>query len=272
MTGKQLIETIKRKKSLLCVGLDTDINKIPQWLKKEYKNPVLEFNKRIIKATSDIAVAYKINTAFYESQGKQGWQNLLSTVRLIPENTLIIADAKRADIGNTSGMYAKAFFEEMNVDAVTVAPYMGKDSVAPFFDYENKWIIILALTSNEGSRDFQYLPVDDRGTKLYEQVLKTSSNWGDINNTMYVVGATHPEDFLSIRKIVPNHFLLVPGIGAQGGDLDKVLKYGLNSDYGLLINSSRGIIYASSGRDFDKAAREKALELTNQIRKTINFY
>ena len=271
MTRKSLIEIIKKKRSLLCVGLDTDINKIPEFLKQDFDNPVLEFNKRIIKATADLAVAFKINTAFYESQGEEGWKNLISTIDLIPEDTFIIADAKRADIGNTSRMYAKAFFEKMNADAITVAPYMGSDSVEPFFDYENKWIILLALTSNTGSKDFQYLTIDEKGTKLFEQVLKTSSSWGNINNTMYVVGATHPEDFKSIRKIIPDHFILVPGIGAQGGDLEQVLKNGLNSDYGLLINSSRGIIFASADKNFDSVAREKALELTNEIRKTVKF-
>ncbi len=271
MTRESLIEIIKRKQSLLCVGLDTDLEKIPGFLKQNFDNPVLEFNRRIIKATADIAVAFKINTAFYESQGEEGWKNLIETIKLIPEDILIIADAKRADIGNTSKMYAKAFFEKMNADAVTVAPYMGMDSVKPFLEYKNKWIIILALTSNIGSKDFQYLPVDRAGTKLYEKVLETSSSWGNINNTMFVVGATHPEDFKSIRQIVPQHFLLVPGIGAQGGDLQQVLKHGLISDYGLLINSSRGIIYASNGEDFDSAARKKALELIYKIRKIIKF-
>jgi len=271
MTRKDLIEIIKKKQSLLCVGLDTDINKIPDFLKREFDNPVLEFNRRIIKATAGLAVAFKINTAFYESQGEKGWKNLILTIDMIPKDTFIIADAKRADIGNTSRMYAKAFFEKMKADAITIAPYMGRDSVKPFFDYKNKWIIILALTSNIGSKDFQYLTVDDKGTKLYEKVLKTSSKWGDIDNTMFVVGATHPEDFKNIRKIVPDHFLLVPGIGAQGGDLEQVLKKGLNSDYGLLINSSRGIIYASSDEEFDLAAKGKALELVNNIRKIIKF-
>ena len=271
MTRKSLIEIIKKKQSLLCVGLDTDINKIPEFLIQEHDNPVLEFNKRIIKATANVAVAFKINTAFYESQGEKGWKNLIATIDSIPEDVFIIADAKRADIGNTSKMYARAFFEKMNADAITVAPYMGSDSVEPFFEYKNKWIILLALTSNKGSLDFQYLPVDKDGTKLYEKVLKTSSQWGNINNTMYVVGATHPEDFLSIRKIVPDHFILVPGIGAQGGDLELVLKNGLNSDFGLLINSSRGIIYASSDRNFDIAAKNKALELTNKIRNFVKF-
>lgn len=271
MKRKELVNIIKRKKSLLCVGLDTDIRKIPEFLIEKYDNPVLEFNRRIIEATSKYAVAYKLNTAFYEAEGVNGWQNLEATIEMIPGDIFVIADAKRADIGNTSKMYARAFFENMNADAVTVAPYMGVDSVSPFLDYPDKWVILLALTSNKGSRDFQYLKVDEKNTRLYEQVLKVSSNWGNAGNMMYVVGATHPEDFKSIRNIVPDHFLLVPGIGAQGGDLEGVLKNGLNADYGLLINSSRGIIYASSDIDFAEIAAQKSKELVDEINKYIVF-
>ena len=269
MNKQELIQNIKKKKSLLCVGLDTDIQKIPKFLIEEYDNPVLEFNKRIIKATSKYTVAYKLNTAFYEAEGVEGWKNLKETIKLIPNDIFIIADAKRADIGNTSKMYARAFFNNMNTDAVTVAPYMGSDSITPFLEYDNKWVILLALTSNKGSNDFQYLNINGKETKLYEQVLKTSSTWGSDENMMYVVGATHPEDFQNIRTLIPNHFLLVPGIGAQGGDLEAVLKYGMNNDYGLLINSSRGIIFASDSRDFDVIAGQKAKELRDAIAKHI---
>ncbi len=268
MNKQQLISRIKEKKSLLCVGLDTDIRKIPKFLIEEYENPIIEFNRRIINATSEFAVAYKINTAFYEADGIKGWQNLEETFKMMPKDIFVIADAKRADIGNTSKMYARAFFENINADAITVAPYMGEDSVSPFLEYDNKWIILLALTSNAGSKNFQYLNVDaENTTKLYERVLETSSKWGTDKNMMYVVGATHPKDFKHIRKIVPNHFLLVPGIGAQGGDLQGVLENGLNKDYGLLINSSRGIIYASDKEDFDAVAAEKAKELRDKIAK-----
>ncbi len=266
MNKQQLISKIKKKKSLLCVGLDTDIRKIPKFLIENYKNPIIEFNRRIINATSEFTVAYKINTAFYEADGIKGWQNLEETFKMIPEDIFVIADAKRADIGNTSKMYARAFFENINADAITVAPYMGEDSVSPFLEYNNKWIILLALTSNAGSKNFQYLNVDsENATKLYEKVLDTSSKWGTDKNMMYVVGATHPEDFKYIRKIVPNHFLLVPGIGAQGGNLEGVLENGLNEDYGLLINSSRGIIYASNKENFDIVAAKKAKELRDKI-------
>ncbi len=271
MTRKELIELIRKKQSLLCVGLDTDIDKIPSFLKKEYPNPVLEFNKRIIKATSDFAVAYKINTAFYEAQGAEGWQNLMDTVDLIPEDIFVILDGKRADIGNTSKMYAKAFFKKMGADALTVAPYMGNDSVKPFLEYKKKWIILLALTSNHGSKDFQFLDIKDKDSKLYEEVILSSKKWGSAENMMYVVGATHPEDFKHIRKLIPDHFLLVPGIGAQGGDLEGVIKNGLNDDFGLLINSSRGIIFASQNEDFDSVARQKAMNLVAQMKKYIEF-
>ncbi len=271
MKREVLVSNIKQKKSLLCVGLDTDIRKIPEFLIEEYDNPVLEFNKRIIEATSKYAVAYKLNTAFYEAQGVMGWKNLESTIKLIPDDIFIIADAKRADIGNTSSMYARAFFENMDTDAVTVAPYMGVDSVSPFLNYKDKWVILLALTSNKGSQDFQYLEIEGKKTKLYEEVLKVSSTWGDDNNMMYVVGATHPEDFKKIRKLIPNHFLLVPGIGAQGGDLEGVIRNGVINDYGLLINSSRGIIFASDSRDFAEAAAQKSKGLCEQMNKFIDF-
>ena len=269
MDRKELIKNIKIKKSMLCVGLDTDVQKIPAFLKKEYDNPVLEFNKRIIQACQEYAVAFKINTAFYEAQGIEGWHNLHETIKLIPEDVFIIADAKRADIGNTSKMYARAFFENMNVDALTVAPYMGKDSISPFLEYKSKWIIVLALTSNKGSADFQYIK-DKEGKFLFQHVLGKSSQWGDTGNMMFVVGATHPDDFDIIRKIVPEHFLLVPGIGAQGGDLHSVLSKAMNKDYGLLINSSRGIIYASDNRDFDLVAGQKAKELRDIMSKYID--
>ncbi len=271
MKRLQLVENIRRKKSLLCVGLDTDINKIPKYLVEEFENPVLEFNKMIIEATSEYAVAYKLNTAFYEAEGVGGWQNLESTIKMIPDDVFVIADAKRADIGNTSKMYARAFFESMNADAVTVAPYMGVDSVSPFLEYKNKWIILLALTSNKGSLDFQYLDIESKDMKLYENVLSVSSSWGDSNNMMFVVGATHPEDFKKIRDIVPNHFLLVPGIGAQGGDLEGVLRNGLIDEFGLLINSSRGIIYGSGARDFAKIAASRSKDLVDEMNKYIKY-
>ena len=265
MDRQELIKNIRKKKSLLCVGLDTDIRKIPNCILEEFDNPVLEFNKRIIKATSKYAVAYKLNTAFYEAEGVQGWKNLEETIKMIPKDIFIIADAKRADIGNTSKLYARAFFENMNSDAVTVAPYMGNDSVSPFMEYEGKWIILLALTSNGGSRDFQNLKLKDTNKSLYEQVIETSSSWGTDENMMYVVGATHPEDFKAIRRLIPNHFLLVPGVGAQGGDLEGVIKNGMNDDFGLLINSSRGIIFASDSKDFDIVAGQKAKELRDAM-------
>jgi len=245
---------------MLCVGLDTDINKIPAFLRQNFDNPVLEFNKRIIKACSDFAVAFKINTAFYEARGVEGWHDLAETIKMIPRDIFIIADAKRADIGNTSKMYAHAFFEVLNADAVTVAPYMGFDSLSPFLEYKDKWTIVLALTSNAGSKDFQYLRCDD-DEYLFEKVLEKASRWGTPSNMMFVAGATHPEELSDIRSIIPYHFLLVPGIGAQGGDLHSVLSKAMNKDYGLLVNSSRGIIYASDNEDFDTAARLKAKEL-----------
>jgi len=265
MDHLQLFESIRKKKSFLCVGLDTEIQKIPESLRKE-KDPVLEFNKRIIEATREYAVAYKLNTAFYESNGSAGWDSLAATVRYLrkkyPE-AFLIADAKRGDIGNTSRMYAKAFLENLPFDAVTVAPYMGEDSVTPFLTYPAKWVILLAITSNKGADDFQYHNED--GIRLFERVLTVSRRWGSIDNMMYVVGATHPEMLIEIRKIVPDHFLLVPGVGAQGGSLSEVAKYGLNSKCGLLVNSSRGIIFADSTENFDKVAGEKAREMQQEM-------
>lgn len=260
MNRQQLIAQIALKKSFLCVGLDTDIKKIPQHL-LEFEDPVFEFNKQIIDATKDYCVSYKINTAFYESRGIEGWKSLIKTWNYLPSECFSIADAKRGDIGNTSEMYAKAFFNKessgMSFDSVTVAPYMGADSVKPFLTFEDKWVILLALTSNEGSKDFQFTE-STSGEKLFEKVLNTSRQWGDENNMMYVVGATRGESFLEIRKHAPNHFLLVPGVGAQGGSLEDVCKYGMTKDCGLLVNSSRAIIYASSGVDFAEAAAAEA--------------
>ena len=270
MTTQQLIDQIKIKKSFLCVGLDVDLNKIPSHL-LELEDPIFEFNKAIIDATHDLAVSYKPNTAFYEAYGIKGWISLQKTINYINENypTLFtIADAKRGDIGNTSSMYAKAFFEDLNFDSVTVAPYMGKDSVEPFLAFENKHTILLALTSNEGAFDFQTLNVE--GKELYKQVLETSKTWKNSENLMYVVGATKAEYFTEIRKIVPDSFLLVPGVGAQGGSLSEVCKYGMNSNVGLLINSSRAIIYASNGVDFAEKAREEAQKMQLEMAAILN--
>lgn len=263
---QQLINQIKHKKSFLCIGLDTDPKKIPDFL-KEFPNPVLEFNRRIINATHDLCIAYKPNTAFYECYGAKGWQNLIDTCKYIPENVFKIADAKRGDLGNTAQMYAKAFFDEansgMSFDAVTVAPYMGSDSVMPFLAYQNKWAILLALTSNESHADFQLYGNGENA--LFEQVLQKSQQWGTDEQLMYVVGATRGEVFLTVRKHVPNHFLLVPGLGIQGGSLAEVCKYGLNADCGLIVNASRSIIYASSERDFAEAARAEALKIRQEM-------
>ncbi len=265
MTTKELIEQIRQKKSFLCIGLDVDLNKMPQHL-LETEDPFFEFNKSIIDATHDLCVSYKPNTAFYEAYGIKGWKSLEKTIKYINQNypeIFTIADAKRGDIGNTSSMYAKAFLEDLNFDSVTVAPYMGKDSVEPFLAFKNKHTILLALTSNEGAFDFQTQKVDQ--IELYKRVLQTSLSWENSENLMYVVGATKAEYFADIRKIVPNHFLLVPGVGAQGGSLEDVCKYGLNDQVGLLINSSRGIIYASNGIDFAEKAREVALKIQSQM-------
>lgn len=266
MTTQQLHEQIQQKKSFLCVGLDVDLNKIPQHLLAT-EDPIFEFNKAIIDATHDLCVSFKPNTAFYEAYGIKGWKSLEKTINYINENypeIFTIADAKRGDIGNTSSMYAKAFFEDLAFDSVTVAPYMGKDSVEPFLAFENKHTILLALTSNEGAFDFQTKSVD--GRELYKTVLETSTKWKNADNLMYVVGATKAEYLTDIRQIVPNAFLLVPGVGAQGGSLEEVCKYGMNSHVGLLINSSRGIIYASNGTDFAEAARNEALKLQKAMK------
>lgn len=266
MTREQLFEQIIRKQSFLCVGLDTDIRKIPQHLLSE-EDPIFSFNKAIIDATAAYCVAYKPNLAFYESMGVRGWISFEKTIQYLNENypeQMIIADAKRGDIGNTSAMYARTFFEEINVDAVTVAPYMGEDSVTPFLGYEGKWVILLALTSNKGSHDFQ-LTEDTNGEKLFEKVLHKSQEWADAGQMMYVVGATQGKAFEDIRRIAPDHFLLVPGVGAQGGSLEEVCKYGMNSKCGLIVNSSRAIIYADSSEQFAQVAGEKAREVQQQM-------
>ena len=265
MNKSQLLEQIKQKQSFLCVGLDTDINKIPQEL-LAMEDPVFEFNKQIINKTAQYAVAYKPNTAFYEVYGTKGWLSLERTIQYIHNNypeIFVIADAKRGDIGNTSANYAKAFFNTLKADALTVAPYMGKDSVEPFLNFEDKWVVLLALTSNAGSKDFQYLSVGDK--MLHQQVLQTATTWADSEKMMFVVGATHPEELGEIRKMLPDYFFLVPGVGTQGGDLQAVAKNGLNNECGLLVNSSRGIIYASNGSDFAIRAGEKAKELQEQM-------
>lgn len=266
MNKQELFKNIKQKKSFLCVGLDTDIKKIPSHLLKE-EDPIFAFNKAIIDATAPYCIAYKPNLAFYESMGVKGWIAFEKTIQYIKKNypdQFIIADAKRGDIGNTSTMYARSFFDELDIDSVTVAPYMGEDSVSPFLAYEGKWVILLALTSNKGSHDFQ-LTEDPQGERLFEKVLRISQNWGNDENMMYVVGATQGRMFEDIRKIVPNHFLLVPGIGAQGGSLEEVCKYGLNSHCGLIVNSSRAIIYADSTEKFAEVAAEKAKEVQQQM-------
>ena len=270
MTTRQLIDQIRIKKSFLCIGLDVDLTKIPHYL-LELEDPIFEFNKAIIDATHDATIAYKPNIAFYEAYGLKGWTSLQKTINYLNENhpeIFTIADAKRGDIGNTSSMYAKAFFEDLNFDSVTVVPYMGKDSVEPFLAFENKHTIMLALTSNEGAFDFQTLSINGaRGEakELYKQVLETSKTWKNSKNLMYVVGATKAEYFTEIRKIVPDSFLLVPGVGAQGGSLSEVCKYGMNTNVGLLINSSRAIIYASNGIDFAEKARDEAMKMQQEM-------
>ena len=266
MNRQQLINEIFTKKTFLCVGLDTDINKIPAHLNNE-DDPIFAFNKAIIDATAPYCVAYKPNLAFYECYGLKGMLAFEKTIQYIKENHpnhFIIADAKRGDIGNTSKMYAQTFFEEYNLDSVTVAPYMGEDSVKPFLEYDGKWVILLALTSNKGSHDFQ-LTEDKQGERLFEKVLKKSQEWGTTENLMYVVGATQGKMFEDIRRIAPEHFLLVPGVGAQGGSLQEVCKYGMTKDCGLLVNSSRGIIYASADTDFAEVAAVKAKELQEEM-------
>lgn len=262
MTRQQLVSLIKEKKSYLCVGLDTSIDKIPGHLKSA-PDAIFQFNKQIIDATKDLCVAYKINTAFYEANGLKGWQAMEQTVNYIPSTHFKIADAKRGDIGNTSSQYAKAFFEVLNFDAITVAPYMGADSIQPFLEYENKWTIVLGLTSNNGSEDFQQLKTGEN--YLYEKVIKKVSEWGNIENLMFVVGATKATDLLSIRKIVPDNFLLIPGIGFQGGSLAEVSKHGLNDHCGLLVNASRAIIYAGKGEGFAVEARKIAQQYQTEM-------
>lgn len=273
MKRTELVENICRKGSFLCVGLDPDIKKIPQHLLKE-ENPLLAFNKAIIDATAQYAVAYKPNLAFYESLGVEGWVAMEETVKYIKEkypDQFIIADAKRGDIGNTSQLYARSFFEHLDVDAITVAPYMGEDSVTPFLGYDGKWVILLALTSNKGSHDFQLIE-DKEGKRLFEHVLETSAKWASSDEMMYVVGATQGAMFQDIRKVSPKSFLLVPGVGAQGGSLEEVAKYGMIEDCGLLVNSSRGIIYASNGEDFAEAAARESEKLANDMRELLKAH
>ena len=270
MTRSELFDQIKKKQSYLCVGLDTDITKIPGHLLIG-EDPIFEFNKQIIDATKEFAVAYKPNTAFYEALGATGWESLQKTVEYIPKEIFSIADAKRGDIGNTSAMYAKAFFEQMNFDAITVAPYMGQDSVTPFLR-EGKWIIVLVHTSNPGSSDFQLLESKNSGRKLFEEVIQKTQHWATPDNLMYVVGATRANQLGSIRVLAKDHFFLVPGVGAQGGDLAEVSKYAFNKQCGLLVNSSRGIIYASNGEDFAEKARTEAKKLHDEMKVLLETY
>jgi orotidine-5'-phosphate decarboxylase len=267
---QQLISQIKQKKSFLCVGLDTDIQKIPTFL-LEFEDPIFEFNKRIIDATRDLCVSYKPNSAFYESRGVKGLQSLVKTWEYLPKECLNIIDAKRGDIGNTSDMYAKTFFDTeaagMSFDAITLAPYMGRDSITPYLQYEDKWLVLLALTSNSGAYDFQFLETDEG--YLYEEVVKKAVTWADDERLMFVVGATKGVGFLDIRKYAPDNFLLVPGVGAQGGSLSEVCEYGMNKDCGLLVNASRSIIYASNGPDFAEAARAEALNIQQQMEEEL---
>jgi orotidine-5'-phosphate decarboxylase len=270
MTSSDIFAEIQKKKSFLCVGLDPVMEKIPRQLLRE-EDPVFSFNKAIIDATLDQAVAYKPNLAFYEALGPGGWETLQKTLDYLPSEVFTIADAKRGDIGNTSTLYAKAFFEQMDFDALTVAPYMGEDSVRPFLGFDGKWVVILALTSNQGSQDFQMIE-GPNGMPLYAAVLEKSREWGTTQNTMYVVGATRGSHIQSVREIVPDHFLLVPGVGAQGGSLEEVAKFGMNSQCGLLVNSSRGILYASSGTDFALAAKKEAQSLQIAMEELLSKY
>lgn len=270
MNKFNLIKQIKQKESYLCVGLDTDVAKIPPHLLKE-KDPVFAFNKQIIDSTHDLCVAYKPNIAFYEAQGPAGWESLAKTIEYIPDDIFTIADAKRGDIGNTSKLYAKAFFETMNFDSITVAPYMGADSVTPFLEFEDKWVILLAHTSNAGSADFQLIE-DINGKPLYEEVILTSQKWANDEQLMFVVGATRADRIGHIRELAPTNFFLVPGVGAQGGDLEAVSKEGMNSDCGLLVNSTRGIIYASNEANFADAARKEAEKLQSDMSRYMDLY
>lgn len=269
MTHQDLYAQIIRKKSFLCIGLDTDPDRIPGHLKKR-KDPVFEFNKRIIDATHDLCIAYKPNLAFYEAMGPEGLISLKKTLEYIPRNIFKIADAKRGDIGNTSELYARAYFETFSFDAITVNPYMGHDSVTPFLNFQDKWVILLALTSNAGSQDFQLMKVPEM--ELFKQVIEKSKNWAGKDQLMYVVGATRAEYLREIRALVPDHFLLIPGVGAQGGSLESVVKFGINKSVGLIVNSSRSIIYASGGEDFDRMAREKAAGLRKEMEKLMDKY
>ncbi len=270
MTRNQLFKLIQKKKSFLCVGLDTDIKKLPPHL-LELDDPIFEFNKQIIDSTHEYTIAYKPNLAFYESLGSKGWQSLEKTIKYLKKfDVFTIADAKRGDIGNTSSLYARTFFEQLDFDSVTVAPYMGTDSVSPFLEYKNKWVILLALTSNKGAFDFQFIKNEESGKRLFEEVLSKSKEWGSEENMMYVVGATQAEMLADIRKIIPEHFLLVPGVGAQGGSLEEVARYGLNDKCGLIVNSSRGIIYASQGKDFAEVAGIKAKDLQEEMKQILH--
>jgi orotidine-5'-phosphate decarboxylase len=271
MNRSQLFQEIKKKRSYLCIGLDTDIAKIPSHLLSE-ADPVFEFNRQIIDATYRYGVAVKPNTAFYEALGSKGWDSLQKTIEYIPKEMFTIADAKRGDIGNTSKLYAKAFFEHMNFDALTVAPYMGEDSVKPFLEFENKWVILLAHTSNPGASDFQVKEIRDSGKKLYEEIIDRSRHWGTPDNLMYVVGATQAGRVAGIRKLAPDHFFLVPGIGAQGGDLAEVSRQGMNKECGILINASRNILYASNGKDFAASAAIEAKKLQQEMDKLLTAF
>ena len=264
MTRHQLITLIRSTGSYLCVGLDTDLTKIPPHLHSA-KDPVFEFNRRIIDATKAHCVAYKLNTAFYEAEGVKGWETMEKTVNYIPDTHFKIADAKRGDIGNTSSQYAKAFFEALNFDAITVAPYMGEDSIRPFLEYKDKWTILLGLTSNTGAKDFELQPAGQQ--LLYEKVLTTAKNWGTPDNLMYVIGATQADAFTRIRELTPDHFYLVPGVGAQGGSLEAISKKAMNKDVGLLVNASRAVIYASEGDDFAEAAGRAAMQYRQEMQQ-----
>lgn len=265
MTRETLVDQIYNKKSCLCIGLDADIKKIPSFLIDHYEDPVFEFNRQIIDYTRDLCVSYKMNIAFYESRGVNGWNSLAKTLEYIPDDVFTIADAKRGDIGNTSKMYARTFFEQFDFDSITVAPYMGSDSVEPFLEFKGKWVVLLALTSNPGSEDFQYF-TNDKGESLYQKVIRESQNWAGPDHMMYVVGATHPEKLKEIRESIPDHFLLIPGVGAQGGTVAEVMSAAyISNECGLLINSSRGIIYAGDGKDFAEQSRAAALELQRDM-------
>lgn len=271
MTQQALTEQIKARNSYLCIGLDTDLTKIPAHLLRE-PDPMFAFNKAIIDATHDCCVSYKINTAFYEALGAKGWETLEKTVRYIPEGIFTIADAKRGDIGNTSAQYAKAFFETLPFDSVTIAPYMGEDSIKPFLSYPGKWAIVLGLTSNKGAADFELQEMAGIPEKLYERVLRTVANWGNTDNTMFVVGATQADEFIRIRQIIPDHFLLVPGVGAQGGSLKEISEKAMNRHVGLLVNVSRAVIYASGGTDFADQARKAAKEYQQEMKIYLDKY